>query len=484
MRSIVNRIYEHSLITPSKTAIIACDDIVSYKELWDMITVVSQTLKEHGVLVGDRVMVEADHTVEFLICCYGTHLAGAVHVPIEKDIPEQRMMEIAQEIEPSLILSGSHPLAAIGLEYKSIKGMSCDDYVFPKEEWLQEILFTTGTTGKSKGVMVTHYAQMNMCESQNAILNYSEDNTWLIPTPMNHAAGLRKTHMSMVRGSKVLLIKGFKDLRLFFESMNKYCVTSLYLPPSGVHYILSLAGKELAKYDNQLDFLYSSSAALPGGDKEKLIELLPHVRKFDAYGGSEVGAVVYIDYNSVRGDGTCVGKPNPGVDVFMVDDQYRRINATKDNPGIIAIRSNTVTVGYWKEPELTAATIHDGVIYMSDLGYMDKDGYLYLVGRRDDVINVGGLKVAPTEVEAIAMRHQSVDECVCIPYQSPEFGKCIKMLVKMKHGCKMNASELTEFLETKLEHYKIPKVFEEVTQITKTFNGKIDRKTIISQHGS
>lgn len=480
MRSIVKSIYEHSLEAPSKTAIIGTDCTVNYGTLWAVISNVSKRLKDKGIVAGERVMLEAGSTVEYLACCYGIHLAGAVHVPVEKDVPADRINEIAEEIRPSLILTGSHPIEGLGCSFENIISENpYPDIQFPTEDMLQEILFTTGTTGKSKGVMITHYGQMNMCESQNAVLNYSEDNVWLIPTPMNHAAGLRKTHMSMVRGSTVVLMDGFKNLKLFFSNMREYGVTSLYLPPSAVHYILMLASKELAKFDEQLDFLYSSSSALPGGDKEKLIELLPHVRKFDAYGGSEVGAVVYIDYNAIRGDGRCVGKPNPGVDVFIVDENYQPMKSSEGNPGIIAIRSNTVTAGYWNEPELTAQTIHDGVIYMSDLGYISDEGYLYLVGRRDDVINVGGLKVAPTEVEDIALRYEKIAECACIPFEDKAYGICLKMFVVMKDGNAFDASEVVSYLESKLEAYKIPKFVECVAEIPKTFNGKIDRKKLI-----
>jgi len=287
--------------------------------------------------------------------------------------------------------------------------------------------------------------------------------------------------MSMVRGSSVVLMNGFTNLKLFFQNIRDYGVTSIYLPPAGVHYILMLASKELAKYDEQLDFLYSSSSALPGGDKEKLIKALPTVRKFDAYGGSEVGAVCYIDYNANRDNTKCVGKPNPGVEIYIVDEDYNKIESSEDNPGIIAIRSNTVTAGYWNEPELTAQTIQDGVIYMTDLGYIE-NGYLYLVGRRDDVINVGGLKIAPTEVEDIALRHESVDECVCIPFEDKRFGKVVKMLVKMKEGYELDADALTSFMAASLEAYKIPKLVETVDSIPRTFNGKIDRKKIIAQY--
>ncbi|MBQ7321827.1 MAG: acyl--CoA ligase [Clostridia bacterium] len=480
MRSIVNSIYQHSKAFPKKTALIALDHTVDYETLWRLIAGMAQLLREKGLEKGQRVILEADHTVEFLVMCYGIHLAGGVHVPVEHGAPADRVSDICEEIRPSMVFTGEHPLDHFGLSLMDLLNVPVGEIEFPTEDMLQEIMFTTGTTGKSKGVMVTHYGQMNMCESQNAVLNYSIDNVWLIPTPMNHAAGLRKTHMSMVRGSTVLLMNGFTNLKLFFKNIRDYGVTSIYLPPAGVHYILMLASKELAKYDEQLDFLYSSSSALPGGDKERLIALLPHVRKFDAYGGSEVGAVCYIDYNAVTGNTKCVGKANPGVDIFIVDEHYQRMdNATVDNPGIIAIRSNTVTAGYWNEPEMTANTIQNGVIYMTDLGYIE-DGYLYLVGRRDDVINVGGLKIAPTEVEDIAMRHPTVDECVCIPYQDPIYGRVVKMLVKVREGCVLNVEELATYLGEKLEAYKVPKYIEEIEEIPHTFNGKIDRKKLIA----
>lgn len=481
MRSIVKRIYEHSIDTPCKTAIIATDCNVDYITLWKLITNVCALLKQKGVKKQERVMLEASPTVEYLACCYGIHLLGAIHVPFEKGAPQSRIEDISKEINPIIILRGKHPL--VDLETSLNDLMLKDEvsgYEFPGESMIQEILFTTGTTGKSKGVMITHYGQMNMCESQNSVIDFSVDNVWMIPTPLNHAAGLRKIHMSMVRGSTVLLMDGFKNLKLFFSNMKEYGVTSLYLPPAGVHYILMLAGKTLSQFDEQLDFLYSSSSALPGGDKEKLIELLPNVRKFDAYGGSEVGAVVYIDYNAVQGDGRCVGKPNPGVDVFIVDEEYKPIISSEENPGIIAIRSNTVTAGYWNEPELTAQTIKDGVIYMSDLGYIDDKGYLYLIGRRDDVINVGGLKVAPTEVEDVAQRFERIKECVCVPYESEKMGKTIKMFVVMKEDNDFDAEEIASFLEKNLEDYKVPKYFEQIEEIPKTYNGKIDRKKLIS----
>lgn len=480
MQSIVKCIHQHSIAFPQKTAVIATDYTVDYATLWNLIAGMAALLHAKGIKKGERVMLEASHTVEYIVCCYGIHLAGAVHVPVEHGVSKERIADICKEIEPSLLLTGKNPISRLGMSLMDLLALRPRDLAFPTEDMLQEILFTTGTTGKSKGVMVLHGAQMNMCRSQNAVLNYSIDNLWLIPSPMNHAAGLRKTHMSMVKGSSVLLMNGFTNLRLFFENIRNHGVTSLYLPPSAVRYILTLAPKELAKYNNQLDFIYSSSSALSGGDKEKLIELLPDVRKFDAYGGSEVGAVCYIDYNSIRGDSRCVGKANPGVEIFIVDDNYKPIDSSRDNPGIIAIKSDTVTAGYWNEPELTARTIRDGVIYMSDLGYLE-DGYLYLVGRRDDVINVGGLKVAPTEVEEVALRHPMVKECICVPYNDETYGTVVKMFVCLQEGRMLEIEELVQYMEDRLEAYKVPKYIESISEIPRTYNGKIDRRKLLNQ---
>lgn len=136
--------------------------------------------------------------------------------------------------------------------------------------------------------------------------------------------------------------------------------------------------------------------------------------------------------------------------------------------------------GYWNEPELTARTVQDGVVYMSDVGYV-KDGYLYLLGRQDAVINVGGLKVAPTEVEDVAMRHPMVDECVCVPFENKVVGRVIKMYVTLNEGFSLNVDELMQHLREHLEAYKLPKIIEEIAEIPHTYNGKIDRKKLLAE---
>lgn len=476
MRSIVKCIYEHSQTQPRKTAVIATDCTVDYATFWNLIAGMATLLKQNGIEKGQRVLLEAAHTVEYLVLTYGIQLAGAVSVPVEHNIPQNRVEEIGREIEPSLVLTGKHLLSHFGISLMELLEMESTEHNFPEEDMLQEILFTTGTTGKSKGVMGTHGVKMNRYQLLNTVVNFSVDNVFLVPTPMNHSGGLARLHTSMVRGSTVLLMEGFRNLKLFFENIKMHHVTSIYLPPAGIHYILTLASKKLAMYNEQLDLIYAGSSALPSGDKEKLISLLPDVRMFDTYGSTETGTVSMIDFNSDRTDARCAGKICPGVEVYTVDSDHNRIDASRDNPGIIAVKSNLIFAGYWNEPELTAKTVVDGVVYTSDIGYL-KDGYLYLLGRRDDVISVGGLKVAPTEVEDAALRHPMVNECVCVSYED-RAGTTVKLLVTLNEGVPFDAGELAEYLRANLEAYKVPKYIECIPEIPHTYNGKIDRKKL------
>ena len=146
--------------------------------------------------------------------------------------------------------------------------------------------------------------------------------------------------------------------------------------------------------------------------------------------------------------------------------------------GLLAIHSDMNMQCYWHEPELTAETMADGWIYTSDLGYFDENGMIFLVGRSGDVINVGGLKVAPTEVEEAALRHESVADCVCTSADDKRMGKVVKLLVVVKDGCVFDPADIQNMLRGYLEAYKVPKYVERIDEVPRTYNGKIDRKRL------
>lgn len=489
-KSIALMIQRFARAIPEHTALIVGGERYSYALLASNCRRTALYFSGKGVKPGDRVIVEADHTPVYMYLCYGIQLLGAAFVPLEKGSPSARIAEIAGLLDASAVvtvtvhedLPGSLAADAILADI-----LALDDSFLPAEpadDDLAEILFTTGTTGKSKGVMVTFKNQVNIALAGIETTNIKPDNVWLIPTPMNHAAGLRKAHIAMAVGSTVVLLEGFRNFKQYFQTIHDCGVTSLYLPPSAIHLMLTVASKNFAELNGQLRFIYSSSTAYPETDKQKMRALMPDVYMYNAYGSSEVG-VVCTDEFCVSGGSAypgSVGKPNSHSRIVLLDEAGHEIaNATAQNPGFAAIASDSVMKGYWNEPELTASTIRNGMMVMSDLCYFSPDGELILVGRSNDTINLGGLKVAPAEVEEVVLRAECVDECLMIPVTHGG-NTTLKLLVVLKEGMELDEEAIRSVIRSSLEPYKMPRQIAVIDAIERTFNGKIDRKKMIAKY--
>ena len=483
-------IQKYAKETPDRIAVIVGEEKCDYAYLAECNRKIAYYLKEKGIKENDRIIVEADHVLPYIYLEYGIQLLGATFVPIELGTPSNRVREIAKELDTDLMicLEKREDLEeAWVLEDIVSESLKLDDCLCPESpspDSLSEILFTTGTTGKSKGVMVSYANQMNIALAGIETTNIKSDNVWLIPTPMNHAAGLRKVHIAMVVGSTSCLLQGFKNVKLLFKTIHDHNVTSLYLPPSAIHLLLAFASKNFAELNDQIRFIYSSSTAYPEADKEKMRKLMPDVYMYNCFGCSEVG-VVCTDEFCVSGGSQyagSVGKPNSLSEIVLLDEDGNEMkDSSPQNPGLIAIRSKSVMKGYWNEPELTAEAIKDGMLVMSDLCYFAPNGEIILVGRSNDTINLGGLKVAPLEVEEVVRKVPCVDECILIP-TGKEGNTGLKLMVVVKEGEELDSDAIRKMISENLEPYKMPKKIVAVDEIIKTFNGKIDRKQMIANY--
>ncbi len=475
---------------PERTAVVANGEKCDYKNLAECNRKAAFFLQNKGIKAGERIIVEADHILSYVYLWYGIQLLGATFVPVEKNTPSNRITEIANELDASTIitLTAREDLpdawALCEIMPEILEGSDSFKAKEPDGESLAEILFTTGTTGKSKGVMVSYSNQVNIALAGIETTNIQPDNVWLIPTPMNHAAGLRKVHIAMAVGSTSVLLEGFRNIKQYFKTIHDYNVTSLYLPPSAIHLLLALASKNFAELDGQIRFIYSSSTAYPETDKEKMRKLMPNTYMYNCFGCSEVG-VACTDEFCVSGGSQyagSVGKPNSLSEIIVIDEDGNEIkDSSAQNPGLVAIRSKSVMKGYWNEPEQTAKAIRNGMLVMSDLCYFAPNGELILVGRSNDTINLGGLKVAPVEVEEVVMRVPCVDECLMIPTVRGG-NTALKLLVVLKDGMEIDEDAIRSMIANNLEPYKVPKQIVVIDEIIRTFNGKIDRKQMIAKY--
>lgn len=481
-RAITGILKSYAEKQPSKVALVINDESITYHDFYRQVSSVANFLKTKGVKDNSHVVTVASPTIEYLVSEYAILGLGAVNIPTENKIPAERLGEIAKSVDADYVLSPVDPsVNAIWINYEEIDRSQDADFSWNPvgvSDDCSEIIFTTGTTGKSKGVMLSSHCLETYLSAINPTFKLENDSVFLVTTPLNHVGGLHRIHQCISVGCTAVLLDGIRNLKAFFRSINEYGVTHTYLPPASVKMLLTLAKKNLAELDGKLQFIYTASAPFPSRDIEMLMETLPHTRLHQGYGSSETGSICNCCYNASGNSINSLGKPYDCVEVVLHDEDGHVITEP-NREGYIRSKSNMNMLGYYKEPELTADVLKDGYIYSHDLMFFDEKGELHFAGRGDDVINVRGFKVTPTEVEDVALRYDPISECACVPYEDKIYGRVLKMFVVMKEGYTFNIEDITSYLETKLEAYKIPKYIDTISEIPKTYNGKIDRKKLM-----
>ena len=437
-------LHQNARCYPDKVAVVCGDTSLTYAQLWQEVARRAQDFHPHEV-----VCFRSSQDIDFLVTYMAVHLAGGVAVPLEHGMPDALFERISSAVAHSFTLHSSLPIA--------------------------DILYTTGTTGQSKGVMVSHRALIADAENLIAGQGFSHDLVFIINGPLNHIGSLSKIWPCIVLGATILIIEGMKDLNAFFRALDTP-PSSFLLPPSSklkfatffvpatIRMILQFAPDRLASYAHKLDFIESGAAPLPQTDMQRLCELLPHTRLYNTYASTETGIIATYNYNDGRCMANCLGRPMPHSKILITPD------------GLIACQGDTLMSGYVGDPELTAKVLRDDTVFTSDVGILDEEGMLHLSGRASDVINVGGFKVSPIDVEEVAMASPMVSDCICISASHPVTGRALKLLVVTPSGQKLDKRTLARYLADRLEPYKVPMLYEQVDTIARTYNGKLDRK--------
>ena len=437
-------LHQNARCYPDKVAVVCGDTSLTYAQLWQEVARRAQDFHPHEV-----VCFRSSQDIDFLVTYMAVHLAGGVAAPLEHGMPDALFERISSAVAHSFTLHSSLPIA--------------------------DILYTTGTTGQSKGVMVSHRALIADAENLIAGQGFSHDLVFIINGPLNHIGSLSKIWPCIILGATILIIEGMKDLNAFFRALDTP-PSSFLLPPSSklkfatffvpatIRMILQFAPDRLASYAHKLDFIESGAAPLPQTDMQRLCELLPHTRLYNTYASTETGIIATYNYNDGRCMANCLGRPMPHSKILITPD------------GLIACQGDTLMSGYVGDPELTATVLRDDTVFTSDVGILDEEGMLHLSGRASDVINVGGFKVSPIEVEEAAMASPMVSDCICISASHPVTGRALKLLVVTPPGQKLDKRTLARYLADRLEPYKVPMLYEQVDTIARTYNGKLDRK--------
>ncbi len=414
---------------PEKTAVICGDKSLTYKELWQQTSASALSLPKNATVV-----FRSSQDIGFMLKYFALHINGSVAVPLERDAPDDSFNEISQMLQNRAMPDG-----------------------------IADILFTTGTTGKKKGVMISHRAiianGLNLIEGQK----FTHNTTFIITGPLNHIASLSKIYPVIISGGTLIITEGMKNVNAFFAAMDlPYNKFATFLVPSAIRILLQFSEERLKRYAPKIDFIETGAAAIPHSDMTRLCGILPQSRLYNTYASTETGIISTYNFNDGLCIEGCLGRPMSRSKIIITPD------------GLISCKGETLMSGYACDPEATGRVLKNNTLFTSDFGRIDQNGMLRLAGRADDVINTGGFKVAPTEVESVAMSIPQIADCICVAAPHPVLGTALKLIYV--ESSPVTKKEIALFIKSRLESFKVPFYYESADKIQRTFNGKIDRK--------
>lgn len=482
-RSIVEAVAYHGENTPEKLCIVDETNALNYGEVLIHVNDIAEKLKAIGIERHDKVAMECTQDAHFLLCGLACQLLGAVFVPLEKSASKERVKEILEVTEAKCFICRGEYEADIRLikakEFFAVPQSKVKKWTdFPSEDLVAEILYSTGTTGKAKGIVLTHRNNVAVAENIVYGTKMAPNNVELVPMPMSHSHALRTCYANLLNGSSVVVTDGVMRVKKVFELIEKYQVTAFDLSPSAVNVLIKVARKKLQQFSKQIAFIEIGSAALEEGLKDELCILFPDSRLYNFYGSTEAGRSCILDFNKEKGRIGCIGKPTKNARFIITNQEREEICSGKDNPGLLAVSGSMNMKEYLKAPELTRQAMSNGFIYTNDLGYIDEEGFVYVLGRMDDVINYNGIKIAPEEIEGIVRNYPGVTDCACVPVKDDMCGQIPKVFVSVEDKAQFETTELLKYLAERIDSNKVPKKCAVIDKIPRTSNGKILRREL------
>jgi long-chain acyl-CoA synthetase len=499
--------------TPEKTALVCNGRRFTYRELETRANRLAGSLTAGGVERGDRVAIYLENSVEAVISIFAILKAGAVFLVVNPTTKADKVSYILNNCRAAGLITDRTKLGNLsdtvagpphlrgvwiaggmpGAEFAIAKPLfdltaALEDDNLPAappakkciDIDLAALIYTSGSTGRPKGVMLTH---LNMVSAATSITTYLEnrpDDIILSVLPLSFDYGLYQVLMAFMIGGTVVLERSFAYPYRIIELLNQEHVTGFPIVPTISALLLQL---DIAAHRfPALRYITNTAAALPTDHIRRLRLLLPEVKIFSMYGLTECKRVSYLPPDQIDIRPASVGRGMPNEEIYIVDDTGQR--APAGAVGELVVRGSNVMKGYWELPEETDRMLKPGplpgekVLHTGDLFRMDHEGYLYFVGRKDDIIKTRGEKVSPREVEDVLHAMPGVAEAAVIGIPDEVLGEAVKAVVRLQVGVRLTAAQVIHWCSLKLENFMVPKFVEFQGELPKTSTGKISKRKL------
>jgi len=480
-----------------KPALIYRDQPVTYSQLLTRAQKFAHALKKLGVKPDDKVAIMLNNCPEFIVTYFACAYLGAVAVPVNIFYKERELEYLLRDSDSvalvanpafaehfskitnkpplfkHLIVNGAY---REGLDFSKLEAEAplTPFKALCKEKDVVEILYTSGTTGEPKGTMLTHANLFFHADIIVSLLKLGDNDRALMVVPAFHGFGITVILCSLVTGSSFVLLDPFNPVEIF-EQIEKHKVT--FLPMVVAMYFMLINHPDRGKYDlSSLRSGISGASAMPAQLMKDASSAL-NITILEAWGLTECSASATMQRSGLAYKQGSVGLAYPGVKVGVMDESGKLLAAGE--VGELVIQGPIVMKGYYKKPKETAETLRAGWLHTGDMGYYDKDGYFFMVDRKKELINVGGEKVFPREVEELMYKHPAVADAVLVPQRDIKLGEIPVAIVVPRPGATLTEKDLKDYLSDKLARFKVPRRVYILQQVPRSPVGKILKKELV-----
>jgi len=482
-----------------RPAIIFGQEQISFEQLKNKVFALAQGLLKLGLKRGDKVAIYLPSWPEYIYSYLAIWSIGACSVPLDFMLTEDEIISCLSHSEAKALITkhkANISFANLKSGLPSLKHIiSCrtsEEGVLSFEEFLAQetndfsglevrekdyaiIFYTSGTTGKPKGVLI-NYLQLDAPTKSMAFFvnaDLSSKDVTLCALPFSHLGGLIYIQNTITFGLTLVLMERFMPLD-FLRNVQSHKVNFFWIVPSMYYALLQL--KEFETFDlSSLRWIVTFGASSSPDALRRFHQFCPKAQLLNGWGLTETNApTVVLPMGSKNIES--VGRPAPWIEVKIFDDSAKELKANQ--VGEVVVKSWVVTDGYLKDEELSRQTIRNGWFYTGDLGKFDNQGFLYIVGRKKEMIKVGGEIVFEPEVESVLLKHPDIAEAAVVGVPDKLRGELPKAFIVVKEGKNIPDEDLRFFLRQHLAHFKIPHYFEFCAELPKNRTGKIDKEKL------
>lgn len=496
-RGVAGRLVETAIRRPDDVAIVWQGREITWGDLHRRVDAAAADLQDGGVAVGDRVAIQVGNVPAFVEAYYAIQRIGAVAVPLSVALAPDEvahaladsgasllvvaaavadgMVDLALELDVAVVVVGEDPPPGTRRWSDVVAGDGVPDPVAVGDDDLAALVYTSGTTGRPRGAMLTRgNLRANQDQSLAGRFRVDADDVALVVLPLSHIYALNVGLGACVRVGATLVLQERFDPLTSIEAVRRHGVTIvLGAPPMYVAWT-TLPGLPDGAFDS-VRIAVSGAAALPVPVLDAFRDATGLVIE-EGYGLTEAAPSVASNAMAPEPRAGTVGMPLPDVELRLVElgGGANPVDVATGDPGEVWVRGPNVFAGYHRDPEATAATLtDDGWLRTGDVGILDDDGYLRLVDRDSDLVIVSGFNVYPREVERVLDLHDAVAECAVVGIPHPYTGEAVKAFV-VPSG-EVTEDELVAFCAGHLARYKCPQVVEFVAALPHTASGKVRR---------